>query len=108
MARFGDNALEHIRRKQAGMVALMQNIAGHAEAEMKEGAPWTDRTSNARNGLYAGVEPGQSKDVLFLAHGVEYGVFLELAHGGNFAILNPTADVLTTILSKAVGAWWMR
>ncbi len=102
----GDGARAYIERKKAGMVMLLQNLAGHAEGEMKSNAPWTDRTGNARNGLHAGVEVGQDKYTFYLSHGVEYGVFLELAHGGNYAIVRPTADRYKTRLRDEVLDWW--
>lgn len=103
---FGDKAIDYMERKKAGMVAMMQNLAGHAEGEMKMSAPWTDRTGNARNGLHAGVMVGRDEFRLFLSHGVDYGVFLELAHGGNYAIVRPTADVYKDKLRDTVLAWW--
>ncbi len=103
---FGDGAREYIERKKAGMVMLMQNLAGHAEGEMKQNATWRDRTGNARNGLHAGVEVGQDKFAFYLSHGVEYGAFLELAHGGNYAIVRPTADQYKSKLRDAVLDWW--
>lgn len=109
MVGFGSRALEHIARKRAGMVMLMKNLAGQAEAEMKEEAPWTDRTSNARNGLTADVNlPGTQKDTLSLAHGVDYGVYLELANAGKFSIVNPKADEYAQLLSAVVKAWWYK
>lgn len=103
---FGDKVIEYTERKITGMVALMQNLAGHAERDMKEYAPWTDRTGNARNGLHAGVEIGDTEYHLYLSHGVDYGVFLELAHGGNYAIVRPTADVYKEKLRDTVLDWW--
>ena len=103
---FGNKAISHMERKMAGMVALMQNLAGHAEGDMKTHAPWTDRTGNARNGLFAGVMVGHDEFRLFLSHGVDYGVFLELAHGGNYAIVRPTADAYKERLRDAVLEWW--
>lgn len=102
----GDKTQDYIDRKKAGVVMLMQNLAGHAEAGMKQGAPWTDRTGNARNGLNAGVEVGQDKYIFYLAHGVEYGVSLELAHGGNYAIVRPAADWYKTKVRDEVLDWW--
>ncbi len=102
----GDGAEEYIDRKKAGMVMLIQNLAGHAEGEMKQAAPWTDRTGNARNGLNAGVEVGQDKSTLYLSHGVDYGVSLELKHAGRYAIVRPTADQYKPKLRDAVLDWW--
>lgn len=103
---FSDKAVDHMMRKVAGMVALMQNLAGHAEGDLKTNALWTDRTSNARNGLHTGVEVGNDEIRLFLSHGMDYGVFLELAHGGNYAIVRPTADQYKTRLRETVIDWW--
>jgi len=88
------------------MLALMQNMAGQAERDMKRLAPWQDRTGNARNGLHAGVMVGKDKFIFFLSHGVDYGVYLELAHGGNYAIVRPTADTYRGKLNDMVRKWW--
>lgn len=50
-----------------------------AEAWMKHNAPWKDRTTNARNGLFAkGVKISKNVAALVLAHSVSYGIYLEL------------------------------
>lgn len=132
---FGDKALNYIERKKAGMIALMQNLAGHAEGHMKEHASWADRTGNARSGLHAGVEVGRNRYTLFLAHGVDYGVFLELGtpphlikpknkkalfwegaahpvkqviHPGSksYAIIGPTAEIYKDKVRDTVLDWW--
>lgn len=58
------------------------------EAYAKEHAPWTDRTGHARQRLFTLVED-LSKDtvVLYLAHGVEYGRFLEIRFAGRYQIV---------------------
>jgi len=51
---------------------------GPIEAWMKHNAPWNDRTTNARNGLFAKAQ--READKLFsivLGHIVDYGVYLE-------------------------------
>ena len=49
-----------------------------AEAWMKHNAPWKDRTTNARNGLFAkGVKISKNVFALILAHSVTYGIYLE-------------------------------
>ncbi len=78
------------QRMKAATLALAQNWAGNLEGQMKEKAPWTDRTGNARNGLFgrAGME---GQDIYIrLGHTVDYGKYLELAHDGRYAILEPT------------------
>jgi hypothetical protein len=58
----------------------------------KANAPWTDRTGNARQGLWSNVEgvPRQSVSIS-IEHGViDYGIWLEILHAGRWAILLPT------------------
>jgi hypothetical protein len=83
----------YIQRKQAGLYALLQNWAGQMEGYAKEHATWTDRTSHARQSLHGGVDVRGDQFVLYLSHGVEYGLWLEIAHAGNYAIVGPTVDV---------------
>jgi hypothetical protein len=68
---------EVIERRRAATYALLKNWAGHLESEAKQGASWRDRTAHARQSLNSGVEQKGSKFVLYLAHGVAYGRYLE-------------------------------
>lgn len=62
-------------------------IASRAKAN----APWIDRTGNARNGLRATVAvEGPNTYALILYHSVSYGIWLEVAHAGRYAIIMPT------------------
>lgn len=72
---------------------LVDYYAAVIEAWMKENAPWTDRTSNARQTLAAQVEE-LAHDMLsiLLAGGVDYFVYLELGHQGRYAIIAPALD----------------
>ena len=56
----------------------------------KEHRKWTDRTGHARQRLEGSVHPIQIGYRLQLAHGVDYGLWLELAHEKRFAIIEPT------------------
>lgn len=77
-------------RNLAASLALAQNWAGVLEKDMKENAPWQDRTGNARQGLY-GTASMDSKEIkIRIGHTMDYGVFLELARDGKYAILKPT------------------
>lgn len=77
-----------------GVRAIADRYAPEIEAYMKSEATWTDRTGNARQSLAAEVEEMAGEMVqIILAHGVEYGIFLELAHGGAYQIIAPTIDV---------------
>lgn len=75
---FGSNALDHIKRKRAGTLALIDNLSRKAEGDMKAAAPWKDQTTTARGALHSDVEPvGKNKIRMYLAHGVRYGGILE-------------------------------
>ena len=61
------------------------------EAAAKIGAPWTDQTGNARNGLSAqtGHVPGVMHWIE-LSHSLPYGIWLEIRWNGKYAIIVPT------------------
>lgn len=62
------------------IVAVMGFYAPKGEAHMKQKAPWTDRTTNARNGLFAEDFNEGTKYGIVFAHSVDYGIYLELPH----------------------------
>lgn len=62
------------------------------ESSAKKHAPWTDRTGHARQRLNCKVEGVAKGYQLVLAHGVEYGKWLELAHEKRFATIQPTIN----------------
>jgi hypothetical protein len=43
---------------------------------------------------------------LYLSHGVEYGVWLETAHGGNYAIIQPTFDAHMSRIRNTIHEYW--
>lgn len=68
--------------------------AQRGEAAMKMGAPWTDRTGAARNGLYTRYQKtGTTREILF-SHSVAYGIWLEVANSGEYQIIMPTVRVI--------------
>jgi hypothetical protein len=75
--------------------------AGDMERWAKNNAPWTDRTGNARSSLHADVadSPGVVAEIT-LSHGVEYGIWLEIAHAGRFAIIAPAIDTYGPIFMR--------
>ena len=73
-----------------GAVVLMYAAteAIRLEAYMKSARPWTDRTGAAKATLSAKVSQPDTNTVrITLAHGVNYGKWLELAHEGKYAII---------------------
>lgn len=79
--------------KKVGIAVLMfaTTKAKQLESTMKSTRPWTDRTNMAKATLTARVsQPDIDKLRITLAHGVEYGIWLELANESNYAIIIPT------------------
>ena len=106
--RHGRKALVAVRQAADHSAIRMQNAA-RAEA------PWTDRTGNARSGLFGGASGGGLPDlgapsavadiapdesvegdetliVVVIAHSMSYGVSLELDHAELYAVLVPVMD----------------
>ena len=102
----GDQTREFIERKKAGLYALLQNWAGQLESYAKLNAPWTDRTGHARQGLHAGVDIQDDQFVLYLSHGVEYGIWLELKNSGKYAIVRPTVEAHLSRIRQTVIDYW--
>jgi len=76
-----------------GMAAAAHYHSARAQGYARANAPWTDRSTNARNGLFAKVNrrgPGSYQIVLF--HTMPYGVWLEIRWSGRYAIIRPTID----------------
>lgn len=76
-----------------GIRLLAEYFAQKMQDESRQGAPWQDRTGNARSGLFTITEQAATDLVtiyLSHAHTVYYGVFLELANGGKYAVIMPT------------------
>lgn len=72
----------------------MQASAARMEAYMKDNAPWTDRTGNARRGLAAQRVSNGFANTIVLYHQVSYGIFLETRWNGRYAIIQPTIEAL--------------
>lgn len=80
-------------RINSAVRAIADYIAQKMQGEMRQNAPWTDRTGNARSGLFSVVEQA-SRDLVFiyLSHGhtINYGINLEVGYGGRYQIVMPT------------------
>ena len=75
----------------AAVLMLLNTHAQTIEYKMKENRPWTDRTGMAKATLRTSVSrPSNNLFRITLAHGVDYGIWLELAHEKNYAIIAPT------------------
>lgn len=84
--------LENVAPKMgAALLMYSATKAVEYEAYMKMNRPWVDRTGKAKATLNAKVsQPDKNTLRMTLAHGVEYGIWLEVAHEGKYSIIGPT------------------
>lgn len=85
---------------RAGMAKGASDVQSHA----RRNAPWTDRTSNARNGLFAKDYQEGKKVGIVLYHTMEYGKWLEVRWGGRYSTINPTIRAKGPAVMASVGA----
>ena len=92
-----DNLLNGIaevdKKAQSAVEMYAKHQAKNLESYAKKNAPWTDRTGMARKSLNATTEKRGNGIRITLAHGVDYGLWLELAHEKRFAIVKPTIEL---------------
>lgn len=72
---------------------LMQYEAAKVQDYARDNAPWKDRTTNARGGLFAKSNVNPTNVEIILYHTVPYGIFLEVKNSGEYAIIRPTLEV---------------
>lgn len=100
---FGDLAQEYAQLIHDTVLVICNRFVPIIEAWLKENAPWTDRTGNARQSLFADVDQiARSAIIVILGHGVEYGEWLEFAHGSMYAVIAPALDYFAPILWSAI------
>lgn len=75
-----------------------------AQNYMREEAPWTDRSGNARAGLHAKVNYPEGAVEMILAHSMWYGIFLEVANSGKYQIIGPTVLYIGDLLMQRIGS----
>lgn len=87
--RYGDRALQAV-------AAVAQYVATAMQNDAQANAPWEDRTSNARTGIFGTSEADFANQVvtIYLSHSamLDYPVFLELANQGRYAIIMRTME----------------
>lgn len=87
--RYGDRVL-------TAVAAVAQYVATQMQNQAKADAPWTDRTGNARTGLFGTSEAdfGAKVVTIYLSHGatISYGVWLELAASGKWGVIMRTME----------------
>jgi len=92
------------------LTAVMGKHAPDAEAYAKREAPWTDQTSNARNGLFAVPDFSERPNSyrIVVGHSVPYGVWLETRWAGRYSVLIPTVRAEGEEVMKTIQAGGMR
>ena len=99
-ARFNNN-ISRTLRQFADKCDIAMKMYADTKAEqlkfyMKNNRRWVDRTGRAKASLDAEAVQNSSEPHLtkiILAHGVNYGIWLELAHEMNYAIVVPTLNL---------------
>jgi len=97
------NMYKWAAEKRIGCEAVSRVNAANMENYAKTNKRWTDRTGNARAGLHGGYyweNPETLKT--YIAHGVSYGVFLELANDGKYAILEESINKYKDVWFKSI------
>ena len=93
IARVVRNTKGIYERRRAQVLALCLYYASLAinyfRSEQSSGAFWKNQSGQARDRMFSGAY--QEKDIIawFMAHGVQYGVYLELANDGRHEAIRP-------------------
>lgn len=86
-----------LRGGMNGLAELMEIYAQHA-------AVWKDQTGDARAGLHGKANADGNQYSATISHGedVEHAIWLEIAHGGRYAIIGPTQAAFVTLAPRIV------
>lgn len=79
-------------RADAAVRVFAEQGATKLRSYAQKNARWTDRSGSARQRLNAYVSAKANGYRITLAHGVEYGIWLELAHEKRYAIIPETIN----------------
>jgi len=93
--------LDRVRKnRQASVAELMYLAMKEAEGIAKSFAPWTDRTTHARNSIYGNSYKFGDTILGLLGIGMSYGIFLELSNDKQYAIIHPTAIITRAFVKQ--------
>lgn len=82
--------LQQIPNKVNHAVAVVvDRNAAWGQGWARSNAPWTDRTSAARSGLFAFPKSSGGHHEILITHSVDYGIWLEIANSGKYQIILP-------------------
>jgi hypothetical protein len=87
--KVGDLSLRH------AVWTKIQRGAIEGQNYMRTNATWTDRTGNARQGLFGrAYRKGVSGYVIVYYGTVPYQIWLEIANSGKYKIIQPTLQIM--------------
>ncbi len=72
----------------------MEYEAAYATGWLKKNAPWNDDTAAARTGLTTVALSSGSSHELLMAYSVYYGIWLEVANSGRWAVITPAMRIV--------------
>lgn len=73
-----------------------------AQNHARTNAPWTDRTGNARSGLFAQAFSNSGAFEIVLYHTMSYGVFLEKRWDGRWGIIPETVSRVSRVYTASM------
>lgn len=83
------------KRMDRAIALTMDYEAAYATGQLKMRAPWTDRTGAARAGLLAVANHlGPGAHEIIMSYSVYYGIWLEVANSGKYAVIGPFMPIL--------------
>jgi hypothetical protein len=96
---------ELLPRVDAAVDFVFDRYEAEFETKMRQGASWTDRTGNARSGLFAqhDKEP-MVQHTLTLYGAMPYSIWLEVRWSGKYAIIGPTMLDLAPQMAADIAA----
>lgn len=68
----------------------------------RRNAPWTDRTGNARQGLFARHNKTGGTHRITVYHTMPYGIWLEVRHSGRYQIIMPTVRAMGPEVMRSI------
>ena len=92
--KLNNNVRNFDRKLNRAMSGLFDYNALYATGWLKEHAPWHDDTGAARSGLVALANNGRNAHELLMAYSVTYGIWLEVAHSGQWAVITPAMRIV--------------
>lgn len=89
----------------AAVDIVFDQYVARFESQMRSGAPWTDRTGNARAGLFAQHDSTPMVEHSLTLYGaMPYSIWLEVRWSGKYAIIGPTMLELAPNMAADIAA----